>query len=46
MDIRVEQGIEIGRPSVLHLMAEKTAEGISVRVGGLVIMIARGELVT
>ena len=46
VDIRVEQGIEIGRPSVLHLMAEKTAEGISVRVGGRVIMIARGELVT
>ncbi len=46
VDIRVEQGIEIGRPSVLHLMAEKTVEGISVRVGGRVIMIARGELVT
>ncbi len=46
VDIRVEQGIEIGRPSVLHLMAEKTVEGINVRVGGRVIMIARGELVT
>ncbi len=46
LDIRVEQGIEIGRPSVLRLMAEKTAEGINVRVGGRVIMIARGELVT
>ena len=46
VDIRVEQGIEIGRPSVLHLLAEKTAEGINVRVGGRVIMIARGELVT
>ncbi len=46
VDIRVEQGIEIGRPSVLHLMAEKTAEGINIRVGGRVIMVAKGELVT
>ena len=46
VDIRVEQGSEIGRPSVLHLMAEKTAEAINVRVGGRLIMIAEGELVT
>ncbi len=46
VDIRVEQGIEIGRPSVLHLMAEKTGDNIEVRVGGRVIMIAKGELVT
>ncbi len=46
LDIRVEQGIEIGRPSVLHLMAEKTGDNIEVRVGGRVIMIAKGEHVT
>jgi len=46
VDLRAEQGIEIGRPSVLHLMADKTGDGIEVRVGGRVIMIAKGELVT
>ncbi len=46
VDLRAEQGIEIGRPSVLHLMADKTGDGIEVRVGGRVIMVARGELVT
>jgi trans-2,3-dihydro-3-hydroxyanthranilate isomerase len=46
IDIRVEQGIEIGRPSVLHLTAHKTAEGIDVRVGGRVVKIGQGELTT
>jgi trans-2,3-dihydro-3-hydroxyanthranilate isomerase len=46
VDLRAEQGIEIGRPSVLHLMADKTGDGIEVRVGGRVIMVAKGELVT
>ena len=46
VDLRAEQGIEIGRPSVLHLIADKTGDGIEVRVGGRVIMVARGELVT
>ncbi|MDW7740397.1 MAG: PhzF family phenazine biosynthesis protein [Bacillota bacterium] len=46
IDIRVEQGYEIGRPSLLLLKAEEEAKGvISVNVGGKVIMVARGELV-
>ena len=44
LDILVEQGLEIGRPSVLHLMASCGETGISVRVGGRVIPIATGEL--
>lgn len=45
IDIRVGQGYEIGRPSLLLLRAEQKGEGIDVFVGGKVIMIARGALV-
>ena len=45
LDIRVEQGYEIGRPSLLLLRAQEEEGGaISVSVGGSVIMVARGEL--
>jgi trans-2,3-dihydro-3-hydroxyanthranilate isomerase len=45
IDIRVEQGYEIGRPSLLFLRAEVKGEEIDVFVGGKVIMIAQGEFV-
>lgn len=44
IDIRVEQGHSIGRPSVLHLRAMKTSRGIEVRVGGGVVDVARGVI--
>ena len=44
IDVRVEQGAEISRPSILYLRAEETKDGIDVRVGGKVAMVARGEL--
>ncbi len=44
IDVRVEQGYEIARPSVLHLRARKNGEEIEVHVGGKVIPMARGEL--
>lgn len=44
IDIRVEQGYEIGRPSLLFLKAQKNKDKIDVQVGGKVIMIAKGEL--
>jgi trans-2,3-dihydro-3-hydroxyanthranilate isomerase len=44
IDIRVEQGYEIGRPSLLYLRAQRSGAGISVSVGGKVQMVARGEL--
>ncbi len=44
VDIQVEQGHEIQRPSLLFLEASKTATGIAVSVGGRVLPIARGEL--
>lgn len=43
IDIRVEQGFEIHRPSLLHLRAAKEARHIRVSVGGQVISVARGE---
>jgi trans-2,3-dihydro-3-hydroxyanthranilate isomerase len=45
VDVRVEQGYEIDRPSLLYLRAGREGEGISVHVGGKVQMVARGELV-
>jgi trans-2,3-dihydro-3-hydroxyanthranilate isomerase len=45
IDIRVEQGYEIGRPSLLLLKAEKKADTIQVEVGGKVILVAKGEFV-
>ncbi len=45
VSVRVEQGYEIGRPSLLHLRAEHKEGEISVRVGGKVVMVAKGELV-
>lgn len=44
INIRVEQGYEIGRPSLLLLKAEDKEGKIDVHVGGKVIMIAKGEL--
>ncbi|MDL5502206.1 MAG: PhzF family phenazine biosynthesis protein, partial [Candidatus Methanoperedens sp.] len=43
IDIQVEQGYEIGRPSLLYLRGEEQAGKIEVLVGGKVQMIARGE---
>ena len=45
VDVRVEQGYEIGRPSLLLLKAQKNAGVIEVSVGGKVVMVAKGEFV-
>jgi len=44
IDIKVEQGFEISRPSILYLKARKTGENIDVYVGGKVFPIAKGKL--
>ena len=44
VDVRVEQGCEIGRPSLLYLKAQKKQGEIQVSVGGKVVMVAQGEL--
>ena len=45
VDVRVEQGYEMGRPSLLLLKAQKTGAKIEVSVGGHVVMVAKGEFV-
>ncbi len=45
VEVRVEQGYEIGRPSLLYLRAERADNEINVSVGGKVQMVAKGELV-
>ncbi len=45
IDIKVEQGYKIGRPSLLYLKAEDKKSEIEVNVGGKAIMVARGEFV-
>jgi len=44
INVRVEQGYEIGRPSLLFLSASKKEGGIDISVGGRVVMIAKGNL--
>ena len=43
LDILVEQGYEIERPSILHLKAEQVADHINVFVGGKSVVVACGE---
>ena len=43
--LRIEQGVEMGRPSLLHLSARSAGGKPVIRVGGRVIESARGELV-
>jgi trans-2,3-dihydro-3-hydroxyanthranilate isomerase len=45
VDVRVEQGYEIGRPSLLLLKAQRNEDTIEVLVGGKVVMVAKGEFV-
>jgi trans-2,3-dihydro-3-hydroxyanthranilate isomerase len=44
INARVEQGYEIGRPSLIFLKAKKTKNNIEIHVGGKVIEVARGVL--
>ncbi len=45
VDVRVEQGYEIGRPSLLLLKAKEERGLININVGGKVIPVAKGELI-
>jgi trans-2,3-dihydro-3-hydroxyanthranilate isomerase len=44
IDVRVEQGYEMGRPSLLHLRARAADDGIRIEEGGSVVPVARGNL--
>ncbi len=45
IDVKVEQGYEIDRPSLLLLKSQKKDGEIEVLVGGKVVMVAKGEFV-
>ncbi len=45
IQVQVEQGYEMGRPSLLLLTAARSEATIRVQVGGSVVMVARGEFV-
>jgi trans-2,3-dihydro-3-hydroxyanthranilate isomerase len=45
IDIAVEQGVEMGRASVLYLRSQYTMSTCTVSVGGRVIKIAQGEFI-
>ena len=45
VDVRVEQGYEMNRPSLLYLRAEREGDEMMVHVGGKVQMVAKGELI-
>ncbi|MFJ7307461.1 PhzF family phenazine biosynthesis protein [Peribacillus frigoritolerans] len=40
---RVEQGFQMGRPSILNIQAENSQNSIQILVGGKVFLIAKGE---
>ena len=44
VNVRVQQGYELQRPSCLYLQAGMAGDATSVRVGGKVALVARGEL--
>ena len=44
VDVTVEQGIEVGRPSLLLLKGYKSGDVLQVEVGGKVFLIAEGKL--
>ena len=44
VDVRVEQGYELDRPSLLYLQATRDGDQTTVHVGGKVQMVAKGEL--
>jgi trans-2,3-dihydro-3-hydroxyanthranilate isomerase len=43
INIQVEQGYEIKRPSLLHLQAHQGQDDISIEIGGKTVHIAKGE---
>ncbi len=45
INIRSEQGYEIGRPSLLLLKAERVGENINISVGGKSVVVAQGDFI-
>ena len=45
IDITVEQGFEINRPSILHLKTNNNSKNVEVYVGGQVLLVAKGKFI-
>ena len=41
---QIVQGVEMGRPSLLHTTARRTTDGIRAAVGGCCVPVFRGEV--
>ena len=44
LDLDIEQGVEMGRPSLLHASARRAPEGIRASVGGSAVPVMRGTI--
>jgi trans-2,3-dihydro-3-hydroxyanthranilate isomerase len=45
VDLRIEQGYEMRRPSILAARGRRDDDGMRVAVGGRVVMVAQGQFV-
>jgi trans-2,3-dihydro-3-hydroxyanthranilate isomerase len=43
VDVRIEQGVEMGRPSLLRARASVRDGRLEIEVGGRVVLVARGD---
>ena len=44
LDLEIEQGLEMGRPSLLYASARRAPDGIRARVGGSAVPVLRGTI--
>ena len=44
MQVEIEQGVEMGRPSLLHASARRAPDGIRASVGGSAVPVLRGTI--
>ena len=44
LELEIEQGVEMGRPSLLYASARRTPDGIRARVGGSAVPVLRGTI--
>ena len=44
LDLEIEQGVEMGRPSLLYASARRTPDGIRARIGGSAVPVLRGTI--
>ncbi len=45
LSVTIEQGVEMGRPSLLHASARRAADGIRAAIGGSAVAVSRGSII-